>query len=209
MVVRLDLLAHIIILVLHIQKGRSLAVFCVDEVHAFLHICLLLLVEVHVVVADDVREGGCLDFALEADKVEEAFIAAGVFRTLIHWEEAVKLHSDEDGVLHLALCSTRMDVASLDTYCCSGCIEIFIFELADLTAVEGVRVLGSEFCHVELYYSASDLFVRGESDLDLSMLELRVLHDVLNRVHDLRDAGLVVSSKKSGSVCGDDCLSFV
>ena len=54
MVVRLHLLAHVVVLVLYLHGGCAFAVFCVDEVHALLHVCLLLLVEVHVVVADDV-----------------------------------------------------------------------------------------------------------------------------------------------------------
>ena len=51
---RLDLLAHVVVLVLHVEECRAFAVLLVDEVHALLHVCLLLLVEAHVVVADDV-----------------------------------------------------------------------------------------------------------------------------------------------------------
>ena len=41
------------------------------------------------------------------------------------------------------------------------------------------------------------------------MLELRVLHDVLHRVHDLRHTGLVVSSEQRSAVSGDDGLALV
>ena len=141
--------------------------------------------------------------------MEEAFIAACVLRTLIYREEGVELHSDEDGVLHLALSCTRVYVASLDTDCGSGCIEILIFKLADLASVEGVGILGSEFRNVELHDSAADLLVRCESDLDLSVLEFRMLHDVLYCVHDLSDTGLVVRSEEGSSVCGDKRLALV
>ena len=53
-VVRFDFLAHIVILMLHVKDSSALSIFLVDEIHAFLHICLLLLVEGHVMVADDV-----------------------------------------------------------------------------------------------------------------------------------------------------------
>ena len=51
---RLDLFTHIIILVLHLEQGCAFAILAVDEVDAFLHICLLLLVKIHIVVADDI-----------------------------------------------------------------------------------------------------------------------------------------------------------
>ena len=53
-VVRLDLLAHVVVLVLDLADCRAFAVLSVDEVDACEHVCLLLLVEVHVVVANDV-----------------------------------------------------------------------------------------------------------------------------------------------------------
>ena len=54
MVMRLDLFAHVVVLVLHLQGCCAFSVLGVDEVHAFLHIFLLLLVQSHVVIADDV-----------------------------------------------------------------------------------------------------------------------------------------------------------
>ena len=102
-----------------------------------------------------------------------------------------------------------MDVAALDADRCSGSIEVFIFKLSDLASVEGVGIFRSEFRNVELHDSAADLLVRSESDLDLSMLEFRMLYDVLYRIHDLRDTGLVVRSEEGRSVCGDQCLALV
>ena len=53
--VRLHLLAHIVILVFYFCAGRSVAIFFVDEIHAFLHESLLLLEAFAEVVADYVR----------------------------------------------------------------------------------------------------------------------------------------------------------
>ena len=54
MIVRLHFLAHVIILVLDFNGSCSCSIFLVDEIHAFAHISLLLLVKAHVVIADDV-----------------------------------------------------------------------------------------------------------------------------------------------------------
>ena len=53
-VMRLYLLTHVIILVLHLKDCSALSILLVYEVHAFLHVGLLLLVKTHVMVADDV-----------------------------------------------------------------------------------------------------------------------------------------------------------
>ena len=206
---RLHLLAHVVVLVLYLHGGCAFAVFCVDEVHALLHVCLLLLVEVHVVVADDVRECRALHLAAEADKVVESFVSACVLRLLLHREEAVELHSNEDGVLHLALCRARVNVAALDADCRSRSIEVLILQLADLAAVHGVCILCSEFLDIEFHHAASDLLIRSESYLDVAMLELRMLDDILHGIHDLGDSGLVISSQEGCAVCSDDGLALV
>ena len=53
-VMRFDLLAHVVVLMLQFEGCCTFSVFFIDEIHTFLDVCLLLLVEVHVMVADDV-----------------------------------------------------------------------------------------------------------------------------------------------------------
>ena len=48
----LNLLAHVIILMLHIQQGCAFPIFLIDCCNTLFHELLLLLVEVHVVVTD-------------------------------------------------------------------------------------------------------------------------------------------------------------
>ena len=48
----LHLLAHIIILMLHVQQCGAFPIFLIDGCDTLCHKLLLLLVEVHVVVAD-------------------------------------------------------------------------------------------------------------------------------------------------------------
>ena len=139
----------------------------------------------------------------------ESFISACVFRLLLHREEAVELHSYEDGVLHLAFCRARVHVAALYADCRSRSVEVLILQLADLAAVHGVCILCSEFLDIEFHHAASDLLIRSETYLDVAMLELRMLDYILHGIHDFGDAGLVVSSQKGCAVCCDDGLALV
>ena len=141
--------------------------------------------------------------------MEESLVSACILRALFHREKGIKLHSDQDGVKHLALCIAWVNVSSLDLYCCSSCIKILVFKFSHCAAVHGVGIACSEFLNVEFNNSSSDFLVWGESDLDFSVLEFRMLHNVLNRIHDFSYAGLVVCSKKGGSICGDDSLALV
>ena len=75
MIVRLYLLSHVVVLVLQVKKCSSFSIFLIDEIDAFADCFLLLLEEFHVMVADDVREVGCLDFSLETYQMEESFIS--------------------------------------------------------------------------------------------------------------------------------------
>ena len=121
----------------------------------------------------------------------------------------MKLHADEGCVLHLSFSSARVYIAALDLDCSSCCIEVLILEFSDLTAVHCVCILSAELSYVELHDAAADLLVRSESDLDLAVLELWVLHDILHCIHDLSDTRFVIRSKKSGSVSCDDGLAFI
>ena len=102
-----------------------------------------------------------------------------------------------------------MHISSLDGHCCSCSVEVLILEFSYLATVEGVSVFSTELSHIKLHDSASDLLVRGESDLDVSVLEFRMLDNVLNGIHDFCDTGLVICSEESCSVGGYECLALV
>ena len=160
-------------------------------------------------VADDIRECGGLDFALEADQVEESFIAACVFRTLLDRKEIVKLHCDERRISHLSLGCARMNILALDMNSRARCIEVFVLELSYASAIHSISVFSSELGYVEFHYSASDFLVRSESDLHFAVLELRMLYHILHSIHDLSDTSLVVCSEEGCSVCGDESLADI
>ena len=141
--------------------------------------------------------------------MEETFIALREFRPLLNREQAVELHSDEDGILHLALGIARMHIPALDMDFGRGCIELLEFQLADLSSVHYVGIVSPESLHVELHHAASDFLVRGESDFDFPVLELRMLHHILDGVHDLSHTCLVVGSEQCRAVGGNDGFPLV
>ena len=91
--VRLHLLAHIVILVFYFCAGRSVAIFFVDEIHAFLHESLLLLEAFAEVVADYVPERSLFHRAAKAYDVIESLVAFGIFRSLLNRKQGIQLHS--------------------------------------------------------------------------------------------------------------------
>ena len=209
MVVRLDLLAHIVILVFQHESRRTSAVAFIDEFRHLGHHILAVLETDPVVVADDVSEVGLLDASLEGNQVEEAFIALGVFRTGEGREQGVEFLADQDSVAHLSLGVAGVHVAALDVDLGGGRIEILEFQFADFAAVHRVGIFRPETFHVEFDDAAADFFVRGETDLDVTVLEFGMLHDVLHGVHDLSDASLVVRAEQGRAVGGDERLADV
>ena len=160
-------------------------------------------------VADDVGEIGLLDGSLEGDEVEEAFVAFGVFGALLYGQEGVEFLADEDCVFHLALGAAGVHVSALDVDFCAGGVEVLELQFANLAAVHGVGIIGPEALYVEFNHAAANFFVGGEADFDRPVLELRVLHDVLDGGHDFCDAGFVVGPEKGGAVRGDEGFSHV
>ena len=91
----------------------------------------------------------------------------------------------------------------------AGGIEVFIFQLANHTAVHSVAVVGAELLDIELDHSAANLFIGSEGNLDLAVLELRVGHHILCSTHYLCHAGLVVGAQQGGAVGGYKGLAAV
>ena len=120
-----------------------------------------------------------------------------------------ELLADVDGVLHLALRIARVHVPALDVDLGRCGIEVLELQFADLAAVHRIGVVRAEAGDIELHDAATDLLVGGEADLDGPMLEFGMGHDVLDRVHDLRHAALVVGAEERCAVGRDQCLAHV
>ena len=207
--VRLHHLAHIIILVFHLEPDRARAVLGVDEFGGLGHHLLAGLELGAVVVADDVGDVGFLDGSLEGNQVEEALVALGVLRAGERRQQAVELRRDVDGVAHLALGVAGVDVAALDVELGGGGVEVLELELADFAAVHRVTEVGAESPDVEGIDAAADLLVAGKGDGDGAVLELGMVDDILDGVHDLGDAGLVIGAEEGRAVGGDQRLADI
>ena len=85
--------------------------------------------------------------------------------------------------------------------------EGLIFDLAGAFAVDRIGELGAEFFQVRLVDAAADLFIGREQDLDGAVLDLRVLRQEMHRVHDFREAGLVVGAEQGGAIGRDDVVA--
>ena len=67
-----------------------------------------------------------------------------------------------------------MDAGTVDVNL-GGCrVEVLIFQLAQLTAIHGVGHVGSKARHVKQIGAAANLLVRGETDFDGAVGNLRV-----------------------------------
>ena len=141
--------------------------------------------------------------------MEETLVTLCVFRSLLNREERIEFHPDEDSIPHLSFCISRMDVPALDSDGCGRGVEILVFQLSYSPSVHRVGIVRSEFPYVELHDTPSDFLVRSESYPDLTVLEFRMLHNILHRIHNLCHPGLVVSSEEGGSVGGYDGLALV
>ena len=88
-------------------------------------------------------------------------------------------------------------------------VEVLELQFADFAAVHGIGIIGPEALDIEFYHASADFFVGGEADFKGSVLEFRVLHDVLDGGHDFCDAGFVIGPEEGGAVRCDEGFSNV
>ena len=138
----------------------------------------------------------------------ESLVTFCVHRIFEGRQQALKFHADENSIFHLELRITRMDAGSLNPDLAGSSVEIFIFDLADRTAVYRVSDRCAEVFHIETIRAASDLLVRRKSNADLAMRDLRVAQEIFCHRHDLRHTRLIVGAQKRGSVGYNQILTF-
>jgi len=69
------------------------------------------------------------------------------------------------------------------------------------TTIEGITSLGSRFPQRKDVHPLACLFVRSKVYIDRPMLKLRMLKKISDGRHDFRNAGFIIRSKKSRSIC--------
>ena len=160
-------------------------------------------------VADDVVHLGQLHLTLDVSQVEEAFVAGGVARVLLDRQHLVELHRQQRGVDHRVLGRAGVDAQAVDDNLSSAGVEVFILQLAQLAAVDGVGKVCAKALDVKVVCAAADLLVRGKADLDGAVLDLRMAHQLLGHGHNLRHAGLVVRAEQGGAVGDHQVLADI
>ena len=86
----------------------------VYEIGAAQHFGFLLLEQGAVMVPYNIGEAAFLDSSLEADDMDESFVAFGMLGPLFHGQQGVEFLGDEQGVEHFPLGVAGMHVAALD-----------------------------------------------------------------------------------------------
>ena len=140
--------------------------------------------------------------------MHESLAAFGGFRRAGVLRQAVDDGGcDLDRVLHASLGEAGMGADALDRD--GGAVggKRLVLEVPGALAVHGVGEVGAEFLQVDLVDAAADLLVGREQDLDGAVLDVRVAHQELGRIHDLGDAGLVVGAEQRGAVTRDDVVA--
>ena len=197
---RLDHLAHVVILVFEREGQHLVAVFLFQQIDAGPHEDLLLLELLGVVVADDVAQRSPLHRAVHTDAVVETFVALGVLRTLGGGQHRLQFARHVDGVDHLRLGVARVDVAALNLDLRARGVEVLVFQFAFHAAVNGVGEIGAEGFHVEEIHAPAHLLVGREADADLAVFHLGVRQQIFRGGHDFRHARLVVGAQQRRAV---------
>ena len=129
-----------------------------------------------------------------------------MFGTLYGRKHGVYLAHHLQGVQHLVFRRTGMDVLPLHLETGRSGVEVFVLQLAFVTAVHGVGILRTEPRHVEIVHPASYLLVGRETDAYLPVLHLRMRHKVFGSGHDFGHSRLVVGTEQRRPVRGDERL---
>ena len=111
---RLDLLAHVVVLVLDLYRAAA-GIFHVGLAHEMLDLALAAFETGTVVVADYICKHGLLDGTFDFNKMVEAFVAFGMLGCLPAGQHGYEIVGNADGVYHLVLGIAGMHVAALDS----------------------------------------------------------------------------------------------
>ena len=158
-------------------------------------------------VADNVRHGGVIHCAVKVSKEEEAFIPFRIFGLLFYRQHSVQLAGNSQRIDHDIFCRARMDVLPLNFDFSACSVKVFVLQLADFSAVDGIRKIRTEFYYIEEVCTSADFLIGGKADFNRTMLHLRVVAEVFNHPHDDGDARFIIRTQKRGAVSGDNVFA--
>ena len=196
-------------MVVDLGCAGSLAIFLVELLGAVGNEFLAVFELAAVVVADDVAELGFLASALDANEVIETLIALSSLWRLVLGNHVLELYGESAGVHHLALGITGMHTYTLDLDLGASSIEVLVFEIAQVAAVNGVSPVAGKLVYIEMMSSHTDLLVRVEAYAYVAVLDFVVVAQIAHRLYDFGNTSLVVGSQQSGAVCDDDVFALM
>ena len=141
--------------------------------------------------------------------MEETLITICFFRPVSLWQSIVKINGQLEGVNHLILGRTWMDIAPQKINFCPGRAESFILEFPKGTAIHRIGKVHIKIFHIKLVSPDTDLLIRTKANPNLTVLDVWVLNQVLDSGHDFSNAGFIVRTKESCSICRDEGLPMV
>ena len=102
-----------------------------------------------------------------------------------------------------------MHAHALDVDLGSSSIEVLVFQIAQVTAVDGVCPVAAELLYIEVMGAHADFLVWIEAHADVSVLDFLMVAEVAHCLYDFSDARLVVCTEQGSSICYDDVLALV
>ncbi len=119
-------------------------------------------------------QGTLLHCAAHLGQVEEALVAVGRLRGLLGGHGGVEAGGQGLAVDHAALGGAWVHVVADKPHSGAGGVEVFILQLAQFTAIDGISPFGREAVQREEIGAAAYLLVRGEADPDVATGDLGV-----------------------------------
>ena len=160
-------------------------------------------------VTDDIVQFCFLNATLDAVQMEESFITLSISWILFYWKHIMIFHCKQRSVDHCIFCGTCVDAQTMYDNLCRACIEVFIFQFAQFTAVNGICEICTKTFHVKIVCTAANLFVWCKSDADFAMFNRRIVDQFFCHGHDFCDTCFVICTEQSGSICYDQVLTNI
>ena len=164
-----DDLQHVAVGMLELELDRAFAEFFVKLFGDFAQEFLAFFKSRLVVVADDVAECRFGHVALHVGQVVEPFAAFGGGGCFVFGERHRNFDGHEACVFHDALGFAGMHALAVNLEGGTCGVEVFVSDVAFVSAVDGVGVFSREIAQVQTVGAASDFFVWSEADPDVSV----------------------------------------
>lgn len=194
---------HVVVLVMHFQRGIFFAPPLVELSNQHFEMRLAGIEEVGVMVADDVGQLAFIDAAADVRQVVVALVQLGVGGRFGRRKRPGEFDTQHGGVDHFVLGGAGMDDDASDGHAGLRGVEGLVGEGVASVAVNGVGEVGAVLVQVPEFGAVADFLIGAEADHHFAVFELGMPDHVLHGGHNHGDARLVVGAEKGGAV-GDD-----